>query len=55
MPELTFLQINDLHGYVSPHREMIRAPGGDWHFAELGGLARIAAIFDAVRTERKIR
>jgi len=55
MPELTFLQINDLHGYVSPHPEMIRAPGGDWHFTELGGLARIAALFDTIRNECKGR
>lgn len=24
MTELTFLQINDLHGYVAPHPEMVR-------------------------------
>lgn len=52
MPHLTILQINDLHGYVAPHPEMVRRPRGEWRFAELGGLARIAALFKAVRAER---
>lgn len=52
MTELTFLQINDLHGYVAPHPEMVRDEHGQWRFAELGGLARIAGLFDAVRAER---
>ena len=50
--ELTFLQINDLHGYVAPHPEMVRDDKGEWQFTELGGLARIAGLFDAVRAER---
>lgn len=25
MTTLTFLQVNDLHGYVAPHPEMVRA------------------------------
>ena len=52
MAALTFLQMNDLHGYVSPHPEMVRSPGGVWRFVELGGLARIAGIFARVRRER---
>jgi 2',3'-cyclic-nucleotide 2'-phosphodiesterase (5'-nucleotidase family) len=51
MTELSFLQINDLHGYVAPHLELIRTDAGDWQFATLGGLARIATIFDEVRAE----
>lgn len=47
---LTFLQINDLHGYVEPHPELVRQ-GGEWRFATLGGLARIATLFRQVREE----
>jgi sulfur-oxidizing protein SoxB len=50
--EITILQLNDLHGYVSPHQEMVRDERGDWRFAELGGLARIAGYFNCVRAER---
>ena len=49
MAKLTFLQINDLHGYITPHPEMVRDPSGDWRFTELGGLARIANLFRSVR------
>ena len=52
MTTLTFLQVNDLHGYVAPHPEMVRDEHGQWQFVELGGLARIAGLFDAVRAER---
>lgn len=45
---LTLLQLNDLHGYIEPHRELVRE-GGEWTFIELGGLARIATLFDRVR------
>ena len=48
---LTILQINDTHGYVEPHPELIwrgRTP----EFRNLGGYARIAGYFDAVRQER---
>jgi len=47
---LTLLQLNDLHGYIEPHRELVR-DGGEWTFVELGGLARIATLFDRVRRE----
>lgn len=47
---LTILQLNDLHGYIEPHRELVR-DGGEWTFVELGGLARIATLFDRVRRE----
>lgn len=52
MTTLTFLQVNDLHGYVAPHPEMVRDEHGQWRFTELGGLARIAGLFDTVRAER---
>lgn len=51
MPRITFLQINDLHGYVAPHPELVRDPDSRWRFACLGGLARIAGLFAAARAE----
>ncbi len=48
---LTILQLNDLHGYVRAHPELVR-PDGTWTLTELGGLARIAGLFDHVREER---
>ena len=47
---LTLLQLNDLHGYIEPHPEMVRT-AGEWSFTQLGGLARIATLFDQVRQE----
>lgn len=47
---LTILQLNDLHGYVASHPEMVRN-GGAWSFTQLGGLARIATLFEGVRGE----
>lgn len=47
---LTILQINDLHGYLEPHAEMVRGADGP-AYPELGGLARIAALFGHVRRE----
>lgn len=47
---LTILQLNDLHGYIVPHDEMIR-DGGDWSFTRLGGLAKISSLFEQVRAE----
>ena len=41
---VSFLQINDLHGYLESHQEMVR-DDGDWRFRTLGGLARIATLF----------
>ncbi|RKD61451.1 MULTISPECIES: bifunctional metallophosphatase/5'-nucleotidase [unclassified Rhizobium] len=48
---LTILQINDTHGYLEPHPELV------WHgrtpsFPTLGGYARIASLFKAVRLDR---
>ena len=47
MRRLTLLQLNDLHGYLLPHPELIRR-SGEWEFAERGGLARIATLFKRV-------
>lgn len=48
---LTILQINDTHGYLEPHAELVwrgRTP----EFRDLGGYSRIAGYFRAVRDER---
>jgi sulfur-oxidizing protein SoxB len=47
---LTILQINDLHGYIEPHPELVRSGVGDV-FQTLGGLARIATAVEQVRAE----
>ena len=47
---LSILQLNDLHGYTRPHPELVR-PDGTWTMTELGGLSRIAGLFDRVRNE----
>lgn len=48
---LTILQLNDLHGYIEPHAELMRTAEGA-SFQQMGGLARIAAAFAQVRQER---
>ena len=50
MTHLTLLQLNDLHGYLEPHPELVRTQGG-WRFERLGGVARIARLFDEARAE----
>ena len=47
---LAILQINDLHGYIEPHPELVRSGDGD-RFQTLGGLARIATAVEQVREE----
>ena len=50
MRSLAILQLNDLHGYLSPHPELFHlAPNAG--FRSGGGLARIAAIFKRIRRE----
>lgn len=51
MSNLTLLQLNDLHGYLEPHPELVQTAGG-WRFETLGGVARIASVFEAIRAER---
>lgn len=48
--KLTILQINDLHGYLEPHPELVRE-GGHAKLVTLGGLARIASLFRQARAE----
>lgn len=45
---LTILQLNDLHGYLESHWEMVREEA-QWSFKRLGGLARIASLFNSTR------
>lgn len=45
---LTILQLNDLHGYLESHWEMVRDEP-NWSFKKMGGLARIATIFNQIR------
>ena len=47
---LTILQLNDLHGYLELHWEMILSDGS-WSFKKLGGLSRIATLFKAVKKQ----
>ncbi|MDP1963067.1 MAG: bifunctional metallophosphatase/5'-nucleotidase, partial [Reyranella sp.] len=47
---MTILQINDLHGYIEPHAEIVRQ-GAEVEFRTLGGLSRIAALYRRVRSE----
>ena len=48
---LTILQLNDLHAYLEPHPELFWA-GDHAEYRQAGGLARVAAIFNAARQER---
>ena len=45
---VTILQLNDLHGYLEPHWEMVREEP-NWSFKKLGGLAKIASLFKSTR------
>lgn len=45
---VTILQLNDLHGYLEPHWEMVHE-GANWSFKKLGGLAKIASLFKSTR------
>lgn len=49
---LTVLQINDTHGYLEPHPELVRQ-GAEATYPTLGGYARIAGLFQQVREERR--
>ena len=48
---VTFLQINDTHGYIESHPELVWR-GDEAIYPTLGGYARIASIFRDVRRER---
>lgn len=48
---ITILQINDTHGYLEPHPELL-LEGSRFRFETLGGYARLAGLLEAVRKER---
>ena len=48
---VTLLQINDTHGYIEPHPELVWR-GDEGIHPTLGGYARIASIFRDTRKER---
>jgi S-sulfosulfanyl-L-cysteine sulfohydrolase len=50
MARLILLQLNDLHGYLEPHPELVPTAGG-WRFERLGGVARIARLFADARAD----
>lgn len=47
---LTILQLNDLHGYLESHWEMVR-DHASWSFKRMGGLSRIASVFKDIRSK----
>ncbi|MDT8853734.1 bifunctional metallophosphatase/5'-nucleotidase [Paracoccaceae bacterium Fryx2] len=47
---LTLMQVNDTHGYLEPHPELVWTEDGA-RFPLLGGFARIRALFDIARAE----
>lgn len=49
---LTILQINDLHGYIEPHAEVLRE-ADHMVWKTMGGLARIATAFKEIRNSGK--
>lgn len=51
MHRITLLQLNDLHGYGSPHAESFDLTHAE-HLAEGGGLGRIAGLLHTVRRDR---
>lgn len=48
MKEITFVQLNDLHGYMEPHPEWQWSPSG-FQYRTMGGLARIKTVVDGLR------
>lgn len=48
---ITLLQINDVHGYLEPHPELVWR-GEEATFPRLGGYARIATLLKRLRRER---
>ncbi len=47
---LTILQLNDLHGYLEPHAEIVWN-GDKAEFSQMGGMARIATAFQDARRD----
>lgn len=49
---LTLIQMNDVHGYISPHPEVFFGPQ-NLEVKEAGGYARIKSLVDQIRREKK--
>lgn len=49
---LTLIQMNDVHGYISPHPEVFFEPQ-NLEVKEAGGYARIKSLVDQIRREKK--
>lgn len=47
---LTVIQINDTHGYLEPHPELVWS-GSNASYRTLGGYARIASLLNTARRE----
>ena len=48
---ITLLQVNDVHGYLEPHPEMVWR-GREATFPRLGGYARLATLLHRLRADR---
>ncbi|MEE9343370.1 MAG: 5'-nucleotidase C-terminal domain-containing protein [Gammaproteobacteria bacterium] len=48
---ITFMHLNDLHGHLVPHKELIADGEGGTNVEERGGLARIATMVKQIRAE----
>ena len=52
---ITFIQLNDLHAHLTPHRDLVRSQSGSGSpvavIETLGGLARIATLIKRIRKE----
>lgn len=48
---ITLFQVNDVHGYLEPHPELVWEADGP-RYPVLGGYARIATVLKALRRER---
>lgn len=50
---LTLVQVNDVHGYLEPHPELVW-DGAEARFPRLGGYARLAGYLTALRRKRSV-
>lgn len=50
---VTFIQYNDFHANLVPHRDLVRDPdaAGGFRIVERGGAARIKTVFDRIRED----
>ena len=49
---VTFIQLNDLHAHLTPHKDLVRDPlTGESHIEQRGGLARTATLIESIRSD----